>query len=89
MTSEAAVAIVTGAGRDIGSAIDRILAADGKRIVVNYLSSETAARELAKQLQSDVAKAVSFLPSTRSALITGRCRLLTVAIFLGEEVFVT
>lgn len=44
-------AIVTGAGRGIGKAIARELAETGANIVVNYVTSEGPARQLAKEIQ--------------------------------------
>jgi 3-oxoacyl-[acyl-carrier protein] reductase len=46
----AAVALVTGAGRGIGAACARALAAEGFRVAVHYRFSEAAARELAGKL---------------------------------------
>ena len=44
-------AIVTGAGRGIGLAIARELAATGANIVINYATSEDAANELANEIR--------------------------------------
>ncbi len=44
-------AIVTGAGRGIGRAIARELAATGANIVVNYMTSADAAWELAREIE--------------------------------------
>jgi len=43
-------AIVTGAGRGIGRAIAKELAATGANIVINYITSADAARELADEI---------------------------------------
>ena len=48
--SETPVALVTGAGTGIGSAIARGLADEGFRIGVHYRSSEAGAREVAEKL---------------------------------------
>jgi 3-oxoacyl-[acyl-carrier protein] reductase len=43
-------ALITGASRGIGAACARALASAGYRVVINYLKSETAARDLAAEL---------------------------------------
>src|SRR5581483_5273831 len=43
--------IVTGAARGIGRAIVRELAATGANVVINYVTSADAARELAKEVE--------------------------------------
>jgi acetoacetyl-CoA reductase len=50
-TLKGAVAVVTGAGRGIGSAIAEELGRSGAQIVVNYARSKQAAEELAQQLR--------------------------------------
>jgi acetoacetyl-CoA reductase len=50
-TLEGAVAVVTGAGRGIGSAIAEELGRSGAKVVVNYARSKQAAEELAQQLR--------------------------------------
>jgi acetoacetyl-CoA reductase len=49
-TLEGAVAVVTGAGRGIGSAIAEELGQGGARVVVNYARSREAAEELTRKL---------------------------------------
>ncbi|NJN16331.1 MAG: 3-oxoacyl-ACP reductase FabG [Oscillochloris sp.] len=44
------VAIVTGAARGIGRSIALMLASEGAKVVINYQSSEAAAREVADQI---------------------------------------
>jgi 3-oxoacyl-(acyl-carrier-protein) reductase len=51
-------AIVTGAGRGIGRAIARELAATGANLVVNYATSARAAQELAGEIEMLGAKAL-------------------------------
>jgi 3-oxoacyl-(acyl-carrier-protein) reductase len=51
-------AIVTGAGRGIGRAIARELAATGANVVVNYATSARAAQELAGEIEMLGAKAL-------------------------------
>lgn len=46
------VAIVTGAGRGIGQAIARELAATGANMVINYGTSAEAAEALGKEIES-------------------------------------
>ncbi|MBI2876099.1 MAG: 3-oxoacyl-ACP reductase FabG [Candidatus Tectomicrobia bacterium] len=53
------VAVVTGGGRGIGSAICRALAQHGARVVVNYLHSEEGAREVVRAIEADGARALA------------------------------
>ena len=46
------MALVTGASRGLGKAIASRLAEDGFTVVVNYLSSETSAKELCEQIDA-------------------------------------
>ena len=46
------VAVITGASGGIGKEVARQFAADGTKVVVNYFTSEKAAQELAKEINS-------------------------------------
>jgi 3-oxoacyl-[acyl-carrier protein] reductase len=52
------VAIVTGAGRGIGSAIAKGLAAEGAAVVVNYSRSAAAAEQVASEIAAAGGQAV-------------------------------
>ena len=45
-------ALVTGASRGIGRAVALALAEEGADIAVNYVSSETAAKDVAEQIRT-------------------------------------
>lgn len=49
---EGKIALVTGGSRDIGRAISIKLAAEGAKVVVNYLNSDTGARETVEKIQA-------------------------------------
>lgn len=53
------VALVTGGGRGIGSAISRKLAADGLAIAVNYSRSSDGADAVVKEIEADGGRAVA------------------------------
>ncbi len=55
---EGQTAIVTGAGRGIGRAIARELAATGANIVINYVTSRDAANSLAEEVREMGPKAL-------------------------------
>lgn len=52
-------ALVTGGARGIGAGISRKLAAQGYRVIVNYLSNEKAAHEVVKTIMNDGGEAVA------------------------------
>jgi 3-oxoacyl-[acyl-carrier protein] reductase len=52
-------ALVTGAGRGIGAAVARRLAAEGAAVAVNYRSSATSAEALVAELTGDGCRAVA------------------------------
>jgi len=53
------VAVVTGGSRDIGRAISVKLAKEGAKIVVNYFSSETGAKETLEEIKSFGGEAIA------------------------------
>ena len=53
------VAVVTGGARDIGRAISVKLAKEGAKVVVNYYSSESGARETVDEIKSLGAEAIA------------------------------
>ena len=64
---EGKVAIVTGAGKNIGRAIARGLAADGAAVVVNGRSDRAAVDAVAKEIEADGGRALPFLADVSDA----------------------
>jgi 3-oxoacyl-[acyl-carrier protein] reductase len=54
------IALVTGAGRDIGKAIALKLASEGALVIINYSQSEAAARQTLKEIQTAKGEATLF-----------------------------
>ena len=59
MKLEGKVAIVTGGGTGMGSAICNALAAEGARVLVNYRASADAAREVVSAIESEGGEAAA------------------------------
>jgi 3-oxoacyl-[acyl-carrier protein] reductase len=52
------VAVVTGGSRDIGKAVSVKLAAEGAKVVINYLNNETQAKETLAEIQQAGGEAI-------------------------------
>ena len=63
------VAIVTGAGRNIGHAIARALAAGGATVVVNVRSNKSEADSVVRQIESDGGRAVAWVADVVDAAV--------------------
>ena len=68
MNLEGSVIIVTGSATGLGSAVARLSASKGAKVVVNYTKSETDAQETASRPHEDVTH------GRRSHLRGGRAR---------------
>ena len=59
MKLEQQVALVTGAGRGIGKAIAKALAADGAMVIINYHGSEQKAAETVREIEEAGGRAIA------------------------------
>ncbi|GHO56207.1 SDR family NAD(P)-dependent oxidoreductase [Ktedonobacter robiniae] len=59
------IAIVTGGSRGIGSATSKLLAQRGAKVIVNYLSNETAASSVVADIRTNGGEAVAFQADVR------------------------
>lgn len=66
------VALVTGASRGIGREIALAFARSGANVVVNYLSSENAARDIVEEIEKMGRNAIALQADVRNAQEVGR-----------------
>ena len=66
LVADGKVCVVTGASRGIGKSIALRLGAEGAKVVVNYASSEEAAKEVAESIRSSGGEAITVKCNTGS-----------------------
>ena len=69
MLLENKVALVTGAGRGIGSAIARLFAAEGAKVIVHYRGSREPAEQLAAEIGGVALQADLTDPAATEAMV--------------------
>jgi 3-oxoacyl-[acyl-carrier protein] reductase len=82
------VAIVTGAGRNIGSSIARALARAGAAVVVNARSNETEAQAVVSDIQASGGRAMAAMADVADPPAVERMVNATVASFGGIDILV-
>jgi 3-oxoacyl-[acyl-carrier protein] reductase len=82
------VAIVTGAGRNIGSSIARALARAGAAVVVNARSNETEAQAVVSDIQASGGRAIAAMADVADPPAVERMVDATVASFGGIDILV-
>ncbi|PQP81016.1 short-chain dehydrogenase [Paenibacillus sp. PCH8] len=82
------VAVITGSSRGIGAAIAELFAKYGAKVVINYLSNQSAADEIVQKIQQFGGEAVSIQADVRDVNQMNRLAEQTVKRFGKIDVFV-